>query len=72
MKGKYFPSQDFHSLRDMLKLGIQWEVGDGTNISAWHDNWINGLFATPKNLSTVISISLRILFIRTANVGNKT
>jgi hypothetical protein len=26
--------------RELLKAGLIWRVGDGTQISAWRDNWI--------------------------------
>jgi hypothetical protein len=72
LKGPYFPDSDFLTAiqprassytwrsilygRDLLLKGIRWSVGNGLNISVFHDNWIPGLkpgtFKTIEELPT--------------------
>ncbi|KAF5197845.1 hypothetical protein FRX31_012568, partial [Thalictrum thalictroides] len=49
-----------------MKLGLQWDVGDGSSINAWSDPWISGTNGplpplTPPPACNIIKVSDLIL-----------
>lgn len=58
IRGSFFWTQ-LHSIKHLFTWSTTWQIGDGTEISYWYDDWGEGAIATTGSRQQRRSLSLR-------------
>lgn len=77
LKAKYYPYLSFEQAglgnypsytwrniweaRKVLENGLMWRVGDGADISIWHDAWVPGLVRNRVHNSELNTIVVKVV-----------